>query len=274
MESAATPPIFIIGCNRSGTTLMQFILDSHPDIGIAPETQFLTKLKNMQVADKTREEIINQLFKKGSKYWQKIPVTKEELCQNIRKDSKRALFDSIIRAQAQLRNRTGYGEKTPDHIFHIERLKKWYTGAKFIQMVRDPRAVTISQILKVAKNKFPYSLHQTINIAKKWKHTSHLGLERKHRDDYKICKFESLIRNPTQTITEICDFLDIEMKEEMLSPEIINTSFDKKQKKGFNKKAVTRWKKYLSLINQFMVETICRKEMKKFGYKSPILSNV
>ena len=34
-------PIFIIGCPRSGTTLLQLMLHSHPRIAVAPETRFV-----------------------------------------------------------------------------------------------------------------------------------------------------------------------------------------------------------------------------------------
>ncbi|HEV8165823.1 MAG TPA: sulfotransferase, partial [Actinomycetota bacterium] len=37
-------PIFIVGCQRSGTTLLRLILDAHPNISCGPETRFLEDL--------------------------------------------------------------------------------------------------------------------------------------------------------------------------------------------------------------------------------------
>ena len=37
-------PIFIIGCERSGTTLIRLILHSHPNIALPPQTKFLKKI--------------------------------------------------------------------------------------------------------------------------------------------------------------------------------------------------------------------------------------
>src|SRR5216684_180435 len=34
-------PIFILGCPRSGTTLLQLMLHAHPRIAIPPETRFV-----------------------------------------------------------------------------------------------------------------------------------------------------------------------------------------------------------------------------------------
>ena len=39
------PPIFIIGCPRSGTTLLRVILDSHPNICCGPETHIVKIMK-------------------------------------------------------------------------------------------------------------------------------------------------------------------------------------------------------------------------------------
>ena len=38
------PPIFIVGCPRSGTTLIRVILDSHPNICCGPETHIIDKI--------------------------------------------------------------------------------------------------------------------------------------------------------------------------------------------------------------------------------------
>ena len=37
-------PIFIMGCERSGTTLIRLILHSHPNIALPPQTKFLKKI--------------------------------------------------------------------------------------------------------------------------------------------------------------------------------------------------------------------------------------
>src|SRR5690242_15483743 len=36
-------PIFVVGCPRSGTTMLQLMLHAHPRIAIPPETRFLLR---------------------------------------------------------------------------------------------------------------------------------------------------------------------------------------------------------------------------------------
>lgn len=37
-------PIFVIGCHRSGTTLLRYILDTHPEIACPPESKYFSAL--------------------------------------------------------------------------------------------------------------------------------------------------------------------------------------------------------------------------------------
>src|SRR6266508_1904763 len=47
MPSSRRAPIFVVGCQRSGTTLLRLILDAHPNISCGPETRFLTDLAHV-----------------------------------------------------------------------------------------------------------------------------------------------------------------------------------------------------------------------------------
>src|SRR3954454_6255545 len=37
-------PFFIVGCGRSGTTVLRLLFNAHPDIAIPPESQFIARL--------------------------------------------------------------------------------------------------------------------------------------------------------------------------------------------------------------------------------------
>src|SRR5690242_14420656 len=46
-----TGPIFVVGCQRSGTTMLRLMLDSHSQISCGPETRFLEDLERIVGAD-------------------------------------------------------------------------------------------------------------------------------------------------------------------------------------------------------------------------------
>jgi hypothetical protein len=44
-REAVAPPVFLVGCHRSGTTLMRYLLDSHPNLACPPESKFVAGLE-------------------------------------------------------------------------------------------------------------------------------------------------------------------------------------------------------------------------------------
>ena len=62
-EATQGPPIpFIVGMNRSGTTLLRMMLDAHPDLTIPPETHFVPDLiKAARSDDATPESALEEI---------------------------------------------------------------------------------------------------------------------------------------------------------------------------------------------------------------------
>jgi len=47
IEKSLSPPVFIVGCPRSGTTLLRIMLDSHPRISCGPEAHFVADMERI-----------------------------------------------------------------------------------------------------------------------------------------------------------------------------------------------------------------------------------
>ena len=92
-------PGFIIGVYRSGTTLLRYVLDSHPHIAVPPESNFLLGL-----AETWRSE----WYRKGL---QGVGVDDEGLRQRMR-DFAGGVFDDYARAKEKRR----WFDKTPSYI--------------------------------------------------------------------------------------------------------------------------------------------------------------
>jgi len=83
-----------------------------------------------------------------------------------------------------------------------------------------------------------------------------------------VCRYEDIVLQPKKSLKNICNFLKIDFKEEMLYPRVINLTYEKayESDKGFNRELVYRRKKYVSPLTGKFLMMINRKAMKIFGY--------
>ena len=91
-------PIFIVGCGRSGTTMLRLMLNEHPEIHIPNESWFLPRLWKALPSDrllsenqlKTAHRIITNHWR-----WQFWEVTDEQLWSTLKDLDNPSLVDVI-----------------------------------------------------------------------------------------------------------------------------------------------------------------------------------
>jgi glycosyltransferase involved in cell wall biosynthesis len=274
--------IFIVGCERSGTTLMEKILDKHSKIAICPETHFWMdgfdkKIDNILNQNKSTlakiEEIKNVVaeFKEFSDHWSEYNINPSELIDTnkISKADSIAIYNMIIEGQARKRGKELFGEKTPGHVFYVNNIIETYPNARIIQMIRDPRDTAVSRLKKrkeYSRNRLSKIMNALfVNI--EWRLSSKLSRLYQQRlgDRYIAISFEELIQNPHETIQQICNFIEVDFQENMLDIEVINSSFSNKSS-GFNSSMAKRWKKNLPGWLELIVNIINGREMELRGF--------
>jgi hypothetical protein len=168
-----TENIFIVGCNRTGTTLLRQILNKSRRIAIAPETHFLRRFSSVGVGKRLEKmgalsdnrnviRLIDFMYSGrevcGSAYWEWLrknvdrQMFEEWLLSSDRSDS--SIFSLLMQVYAdktkeRTENSLILGEKTPTHFYYVPTLLKWFPQAKVIHTFRDPRAIIVSKLKKV-----------------------------------------------------------------------------------------------------------------------------
>ncbi len=120
-------PIFIGGCDRSGTTLLRLILNAHSRIMLGPETAILLgnrNLDHLQRVTGLRHELLTALYR--------------------RSDCIGQFAEAVLTQLAEQQNKDYWGEKTPHNVWHIDRLFRFFPNAWFIHIIRDGRDVVCS----------------------------------------------------------------------------------------------------------------------------------
>jgi hypothetical protein len=174
-------PCFIYSSDRSGSTHLELMLDSHPDIACAGDINSMLdlgsddgKLPNLEQVNSFHLELINNfLQQKGDR--------KPLVCTTSN--------------------------------LHFEHLLKLWPEARFIHMVRDGRDVAYSCMSEMGQSSNAW------NAVERWMEAEELWAEvdRVVPAERKLeISYEQLVTKPVYTLTKICHFLGIAYTNAML----------------------------------------------------------
>lgn len=222
MQSKTKNPVFIVGCPRSGTTLLQSLLSAHPQIASYPESHFFLKLfpkdnnwrRKIGIASRDAkprfeaflQEIEHQEFQK---YIPKFPTFAFQFVR---------AFIKVLDTLTQQQGKSLWLEKTPMHLHHIEYIEKFIPEAKFIHIIRSGTDVVAS--LYEVTHKYPeaWSGERDIDTCiSRWINDVKISLSYLDKSNHILVRYEDLIKDTNLVIKELCNFIGVEFVETMLN---------------------------------------------------------
>jgi len=85
--------------------------------------------------------------------------------------------------------------------------------------------------------------------------------------NYFLIKYEDFVSRPETHARRLCEFLNVQYKDEMLRLPVIGSSYDEfKGTMGFNKDNIVKWKNIISPVTAKLLAILTRKAMRRFGY--------
>lgn len=217
-EANLPHPFFIVGSGRSGTTLLQSLLNKHSFVSIPPETQFFTKgrraagdaLKNNRV--KKRDLFLKRLrtvqyMKNLEPFFQQTRLVKKG------NDSLNDFCRDLFLAYSASKGKILWGEKTPHHLWYWRRIHHLFPEACFLVMVRDGRDVALSL------SETPWAPDNIYTNAYRWKHECRIRerlCNSLGKDLALTIHYEDLVTETEKTLRKVTDFLGLDFEESML----------------------------------------------------------
>jgi len=208
---------FIGGAQKSGTTWLQHLLDSHPAIVCSGEGHFAdaiaVPLGHTLEAYNRRQDLIAERVYENKPFY--TPYTVEEykfMSQMLTAlmMSRRGISDDI----------QCIGDKTPINIMHLPLLVEIFPDAKFVHIIRDGRDVVVSivkhaqRVLK-EKGEADWTFeNKTGEFAEKWASYVEQGLAfaKKYPNNYWEVRYEDLKKEPEKTLASLLKFLGVDNK--------------------------------------------------------------
>ncbi|MDT0582639.1 sulfotransferase family protein [Brumicola blandensis] len=237
----ATWPLFVMGTQRSGTTLLTRILSAHKDIFVQNEAElpliFDGEQEPQKIIDKIKAELIRH--------------------DNIN-------VDNLLSEGCKI-----WGLKDPQLTEHIDVLRKFLPHSKFIIILRDGRGVANSYI----ENKWGLGTNAYTG-AQRWRKEVKQQLEfmATMPENFFFIKFEDMVKDLESSMREACTFLDIEFDPEMLNYNKQESYYEikKENRHTFKKPDVVltkKWQQKLSRHEISVIEHVAGDLLDEFGYE-------
>jgi hypothetical protein len=267
-------PVFVLGCPRSGTTVLYHMLLSAGEFAVyrAESNVFnllVPRFHGMR-SPSDREELLKVWLR--SKLFRVSGLDADEISGKIMAEC-RSGGDFLRITMHEVALRQGvrrWADCTPDHLLYMEEIKRQIPDALFIHIIRDGRDVALSYVQQNWSHPLPWDRGERLGVAGLyWEWIVRKGRERGKRlgADYQEVRFEELIANPQQTLARLGLFIDHDLDYKRIQRAGIgsvshpNSSFAGDPDGPFN--PVERWKTKMSpeqvaaledLIGDFLLE--------------------
>ena len=271
-------PVFVLGCGRSGTTLLYHMILSAGNFALYRTESNAINLLEPRFGDlsvkSNKKKLMEAWF--DSKLGQlsgldpqavKAKVIAE--CQNGG-DFLRIIMSEMARQQGVER----WADCTPEHLLHLERIKETLPNALIIHIIRDGRDVALSTAKLGYIRRLWFDRTPNVMVAGLyWEWMVRKGREdgKKLEGDYLEVRFEQLISNPRATLATLSGFIEQELDYDHIlkvgigSVSEPNTSFRDPPASGFN--PLGRWKKGFTPEHLAMFESMVGSTLEELGYQ-------
>lgn len=214
-------PIFLVGCPRSGTTLVSALLHAHPRIAMPPETRFLIPAYEIrqQFGDLeqpgNRRRLARWITRPGWTKFDDLRLDRDEVVKKIVAGP--PTFGSaagiVWREFARSRGKARWGEKRPAYWRYLPTIRRLFPDAQVVHLIRDGRACVASL------DQVPWWPTGRLGAMTTWA-LADRELRRAARTmpagSYHAVRYEDVLADPRAALSAVCDFLGEDFDERML----------------------------------------------------------
>ena len=275
MAATDPAPCFIVGNDRSGTTMLRLVLDRGPDLAIPPESMFLTDYADVfergGPGAAEAQALMDAVWRHPKVRLWDLPGPPPAVPAGLGgADAYRWIAAAPFVAYAAKHGKPRWGDKTPHYLHHIDHLLAVWPGARFVVLVRDGRDVAVSL------RRMPFGPNNAWAAAQWWARGIRAGrrAREQHPEAVLMVRYEDVARRPHDEVPQICAFLGVRYRDDMLALEQADrgkivadqagwlpTIFD-----GINTDAVDRWQRELRPRDQRIFAALAGDELRALGY--------
>jgi hypothetical protein len=281
MPPSTTRPVFVIGCPRSGTTLLTLMLSSHSRIAIPPETRFLLEVFRQRrtfgdlTVRRNRRRLGRALVRvKGTKF-RHLRLDRRQVRRAVvaSPPTMGSAIGAVYREYARSQGKARWGDKRPTYFRHVDVLRELWPDAQFVHLVRDGRDCVAS--LKQMR----WWRHGTHGAAATWVHSVDCARRAARRlppDAFHEVRYEDLVADPRGELERLCAFLGEDFEEGMLEPHLLAERLPARQRDNWHSntkekvgpRRVGTHRGVLTEAEVALVERVAGSRLRRLGYQA------
>jgi sulfotransferase family protein len=273
----AQRPVFVVGFQRSGTTLLQSLLGAHRRIAAPPELHFILRVAYFAdyfgdlADDGNLRRALHEALNPPVDILAECGFDEHALFERAAAGPRTyaALLAAIMDDYAERNGKQRWAEKTPsqraDDIYNL------FPDALVVHIMRDAREVVASSL------DMPWERRRAAAIATDLRHFTLESVERGRRAgaaQYLQVRYEDLARQPEAVLRQVCAFIGEDYDPGMVDPErggqaLMPAATWQAQAARAIAPVESKWRAKLGPADRVRVQAIVRDLLAPYGYAPP-----
>ena len=215
--------VFLLGCSRSSTTVLQRSLAGHPAAHSFPETGFFRQLggnrlwARVALAGLVRGRAVRRAFTRLDQVVPglSLPATQERALlptARVVEQFREALDRHVVGLDGTI-----WIEKTPKHYQYCRLIRRYLPDARIIHIIRDGRDVTAS--IRDRARAFPERFAHQSDPAygvREWNRALRMAWMQRRTPGVRLLRFDFLVGEPERCLRGLCRFIGVDYSPAML----------------------------------------------------------
>lgn len=273
-------PVFVIGAPRSGTTLLQYMLRSHPRISFPTgESHFMVPLYrnaasygDLQLAANMRK-LLSDMHRRNPGFIDSdlhglkfdIDQLAEKFC-TLKLSTVPAVVRGLLELNAHGEGKMRWGDKTPYYSLHVPVIMEMFPDAQIIHIIRDGRDCALSMLGR----RYDLGIHNVYEAAKIWKSYVTAGQASGRElgpEKYFEFHYEDMLGDQENSVRQICNFLKEEFNDSVINyRKAIGSGKTPLLRKPIQKHNYGKWKTNMSQWQIKVFEGVAGDALEANGY--------
>ncbi|GGQ42338.1 sulfotransferase family protein [Couchioplanes azureus] len=219
-------PIIVVGCPRSGTTMLQLMLHAHPRIAIPPETRFVLaayrerrEFGDLRVAA-NRRALARRIVDRRETRFCDLGLDAEAVVERITEGpgTLGSVLGTIFQQYAARFGKPRWGDKRPAYLHNVDILLRLFPDAQFVNIVRDGRDC-VASLKEMSWHR--KDIYATVAAWARAVDDARRAARRLGPAQWYELRYEDLVADPQGRLTELCAYLGEDYHPAMAEPSAV-----------------------------------------------------